>query len=50
VGWVKGRIILGRSEWYERMFGDMCVDKISYASHWRKFMNGMAGEWKLHAA
>jgi hypothetical protein len=50
VGWVKSWMMLGSSEWYERMLGEMWVDKISYASHWRKFMSGMVGEWKLHAA
>src|ERR1700749_1303405 len=41
VGWVKGWMMLGTSEWYERILGEMWVDKVSYASHWRKFMGGM---------
>jgi hypothetical protein len=49
VTFLKGWFLLGFSEFYERTLVDIWVDKISYASHWRKFMSSMEGEWKLHA-
>lgn len=49
INFLKGWLMLGSSEVYERVLGEMWVDKISYASHWRKFMGGMVNEWKMHA-
>jgi hypothetical protein len=49
VNFLKNYLMLGSSEFYEHILNEMWVDKISYASHWRKFMNGMVSEWKMHA-
>ena len=46
---MKNWMMLGSSERYKTILDEMWVDKISYASHWRKFMGGMMSEWKMHA-
>lgn len=49
LSFLKGYMFLGSSETYEGTLSEMWVDKISYASHWRKFIGGMVSEWKMHA-
>lgn len=49
VNFIKNYLLLNAGEFYERTLSEMWVDKISYASHWRKFMVAMVGEWKMHA-
>lgn len=45
---LKGWPMLGSSESYERLLSEMWVDKITYANHWRKFMEKLVSEWKIH--
>lgn len=49
VDFLKWWLTLGLSGPYERILSEMWVDKISYASHWKKFMGSMMSEWKMHA-
>ena len=46
---LKGWLLLGSSEPYDRALSDMWVDKVSYSSHWKKFINQMVVEWKMNA-
>jgi hypothetical protein len=49
LNFLKRWLLLGSSEYYEVILTEMWIDKISYASHWRKFMESMTTEWKMHA-